>query len=509
MNKKVLHSMTEKINRFSIKGMTACAAVLFVLSVMPLLLLGKYNVMCIDDYNYGQLVHDTWVASGSLKQSVLTAFEQVKLVYMTTQGAYTSAFLMAMCPMNFNYYIGFVVPVIMIGMFSVSSFCLGRQILTRWLGSDKIRAAYVMFILLFMFYQVIEAPFEGIYWYNGSVHYIFMESLLFIILTLVSYSMWSEDKGTKSVISCIAASVIAPITAGSNLVTALQAEVLLAFLLVYAFFAHKKRLLYVLIPYLTYTAGFLCNVLAPGHRARAEIETVMGYSPVMSVLLSFYYAMVFMLQWTTAFVILTWLSLLPVLWQIARKSNKNFRHPVLVTLGVYCIISAMFTPTLYGLGTAGLSRVDNIIQMVYYLSLILVTTYWLGWISHNANPGNNVHSISAGMQFGSFLESTKNMMTFTCLLLVMVIWVFTADKNTYAGISALRSLVIGDGKVYYEEAMERHKLYIDETIRDVEVKPLSMKPALFDFEDINEDSEYWLNLSVNAYFHKHYVRIVE
>ena len=508
MDKKVLHSITERINRFSVKGMTVCAAILFVLSVLPLILLGRYNIMCIDDYDYGRLVHDAWITSGSLKQSVLAAFEQIKFIYTTTQGAYTSCFLMSMCPMNFNYYSAFVVPIIMIGMFSVSSFCLGRQILTRWLGSDKVRAAFVMFILLFMFYQVIEAPFEGIYWYNGSIHYIFMESLLFIILTLVSYSIWNEDKRYKSVISCTAASIIAPVAAGSNLVTALQAEVLLAFLLIYIFFVKKSRLFYVLIPYLTYTAGFLCNVLAPGHRVRAEVDTAAGYAPVMAVVLSFYYCIVFMVQWTTAFVILTWMSLLPVLWQIAKKSDKGFKHPVWVTIGVYCIISAMFTPTLYGLGTVGLSRVDNIIQMVYYLSLIFVTTYWLGYVSHNTGAADN-GQVRLSEKFGDFLEGTKNMMTFVCFTLVLIIWVFTADKNTYAGISALRSLVIGDGKAYYEEALERHEMYVDKKITDVEVKPYSMKPALFDFDDLSEDPSYWLNSSVTWYYHKHSVRLIQ
>lgn len=500
--------LVEGINRISMQKMAVCAAVLFVLSIIPLLLLGRYNIMCIDDYDYGRVVHDAWIETGSFKQSLLSAFERVKLVYMTIQGAYTSCFLMSMCPMNFRYDSAFIVPIIMIGMFSVSVFCLGRQMLTRWLGGDRTRTAFVMFILLFMFYQVIEAPFEGIYWYNGSTHYIFMESLLFITLTLVSYSIWNEEKKVKAGISCAAAAIIAPITAGSNLVTTLQGEVLLLFLLIYICVVKRSRLFYVLIPYLTYTAGFLGNVLAPGHRVRAEVDTAIGFSPIPAILLSFYYAVVFMVQWTSAFVILTWLSLLPMLWQIAKRSNKSFKHPFWVTIGSFCIISAMFTPSLYGLGEAGLSRIDNIIQMVYYLCLILVTTYWLGWLSRSSRQEGRV-KVSTAEKFGSFLESTQNMMTVSCLLLVAVIWIFTADKNTYTSISALRSLVIGDGKTYYAEAMERHELYVDETISDVEITPFSMKPALFDFEDLSEDPYYWLNMAVNGYYHKHTVRLIE
>ncbi|MBD4629098.1 hypothetical protein GUG51_00005, partial [Xanthomonas citri pv. citri] len=70
----------------------------------------------------------------------------------------------------------------------------------------------------------------------------------------------------------------------------------------------------------------------------------------------------------------------------------------------------------------------------------------------------------AGEALGTFLERTKGRMTAACLLAVLVMWVFTADKNTYTSISALRSLYNGEAKAFYAEAMERHAIYIDENI---------------------------------------------
>lgn len=57
--------------------------------------------------------------------------------------------------------------------------------------------------------------------------------------------------------------------------------------------------------------------------------------------------------------------------------------------------------------------------------------------------------------------------------------------------------------------MERHDIYTDETILDVELAPYSAKPALFDCSDLSEDSGNWLNLAVMQYYHKNYVKIVE
>ena len=481
------------------------AAGLLVLSLLPLLWLGKYNVMCIDDYDYGRRVHDTWQTTGSFAASVETAWQQNMEFYQEWQGTYVSCFLMAMCPMNFHYGIAWVVPVLMIGMFAVSTFVLGQHILTRWLGCEREGTALCMLLLLFVFYQVIEAPFEGIYWYNGSTHYVLMQSIWFFLLALVSETIWAEKKD-RAVVCCCAAVLLAVIVGGGNLVTGLQAEILMAFLLLYTLYQRRDKIIYAIIPFLAGSAGFLFNTLAPGNGKRSSLDMDEGYSAVKAVLLSFYHAGMFAIRWTPVLVILAWLALLPLLWKLAKASRQNFSHPVWVTAGVYCVLSAMFTPTLYAVGMAGLSRVDNIIQMTYYVALLMVTVYWLGYLSHRQEAGAGD---TASAALGVFLERAGNRMSLACLLLLMIVWVFTADKNTYTSISALRSLTKGEAQTFYTEAMERHDLYIDESIADVEVRPYSEKPHLFSFDDLSTDPGYWLNLAVTGYYHKDSVRLTE
>ena len=510
----------DKKKEWNMGRMAALAGLLLLLSLLPLLWLGRYNVMCIDDYDYGRQVHDTWMETGSLGQSVMTAWRQNMEFYQDWQGTYISCFLMAMCPMNFHYGIAGVVPVLMIGMFAVSTFVLGRHILCSWLGADNKSSCFVMFMLLFMFYQILEAPFEGIYWYNGATHYILMESIWFFTLTAISAGILAQQRA-KAVFYCAVASILAVIVGGGNLVTGLQAEIVMAMLFLYALAVNRKKILNAAIPFITGSIGFLVNTLAPGNIRRGSLDTDEGYSAILSILLSFYHAVVFMIRWTTPFMILVWLLLLPVLWKLVRRSNKTFRHPVWVTAGVFGVLSAMFTPTLYAVGMVGLSRVDNIIQMVYYLGLIMVTAYWLGYFAHKGReaagddktdqavwPGS-VERMTAGQVFGCFLEKAGRRMTAVFLVLTLVMWVCTADKNTYTSVSALRSLANGDARTFYEEAMERHEIYTDETITDVIVKPYSARPALFDFEDLKADADNWLNLAVTRYYHKNSVRVTE
>lgn len=528
MERKNMHTITYRLkvwcgkiaehpDRVPMKRMTVYAGILFVMSLVPILALGRYNVMCIDDYDYGRRVHDTWMATASLRQSIQTAWQQNMEFYRNWQGTYVSCFLMGMCPMNFKYDIAYVVPVLMIGMFAVSAYVLGRHILYRWLGVDKAVGCPVMLMMLFMYYQVMEAPFEGIYWYNGATHYVLMESLLFFTLTALSAGLWTERR-SREILLCIIAAVLAAVVGGGNLVTGLQAEIVMALLILYTVVVNRKKIIVAAVPFVTGSIGFLFNILAPGNVQRSELDADVGYSAVKSVLLSFCHALTFVIRWTPVWVVLIWVMLLPVLWKSVKQSGKSFRHPVWVTLGAVCVISAMFTPTLYALGTVGLARVDNIIQMVYYLSLIMVTAYWLGYLSHRDNCGGteevtgtdaDAEKLRAGDIFGMFLERAGARMTAVFFLMMLAVWIFTADKNTYTSISALRSLAKGEAQTFYEEAMERYEIYTDDTVEHVEVKPYSVKPALFDFSDLSEDADNWLNLAVMQYYHKASVRVVD
>ena len=490
----------EQIDNIQVdRKITLYAGIFFLLSVVPIFMLGRYNVMCLDDYNLGRRIHDTWVATGSFFQSAQASWQQSMDLYRTWEGTYASFFLVGISPTNFQYETAWVVPIIMVSMFSISTYVLGKHIMYRWMGIDKTNSGFVLFVLLFMYFQVMESPFDGLYWFDGALHYILMQSFWFFTLTLISTGLWTESR-LREVLCCIAGSILAIIVGGGNLVTCLQAEIVMSFLIVYTLIKKRRKIIVALIPFMTGSTGFLINALAPGNKLRGEqYINVEGYSAINSILLSFYHAIGYIVHWTPAIVIVIWIALLPILWKIVKQSNNLFKHPLWVTMGIFCIYSAMFTPTLYVFGMTGYCRIDNIIQMVYYLCLIMVTAYWLGYLSHKKN--NEEFSIS--------LENFGIKITAICFLIAFVFFVFTEDKNTYTSISALRSIVNGDAQTFYTEAMERYDMYTNETIKNIEIKPYSTKPALFEYEDLSEDPGNWLNLAVAEYFHKESVRLVD
>lgn len=399
-------------NIISEKKLVIVSIFLLCASVMPLLILGRYGVMSADDYSYGIEVHDVWIETGSLFQAVRSAIEHTKDFYYGWQGTYTSCFLMSMCPMHFGIKNAFVVPVIMIGMFSISTYLLARQIFVRWFGGDTISYIYIECLLLFLYWQVLDAPSDGIYWYNGATHYVLMESFMFLMITAVSGIIWTECRW-KRIVWCILASVDGLLVGGGNLVTGLQAQIILLLILLYSLVKTRKRLVYVLIPLLCFTAGFLVNIAAPGNVARSGVSSE-GYSAFISIIASFYYAFVYVGRWTSLMVVLVWASTVPLMWKIGRESQRKFAYPVLVTLGVFCLIAAMFTPSLYAIGQVGQKRINNIIQMVYYLGLFSVTTYWFGWLTHRKKPVILVN----------LFEKYGNVLSLGCLAAFITVWMF-------------------------------------------------------------------------------------
>ncbi len=89
----------------------------FMLSLIPILLPGRYCTPWADDYVYGFHTHKVFLESDSLRQTVTAAVEQVKNSYYAWQGTCSAIFLMTLQPAVFGERFYALVPWIM--MFSL------------------------------------------------------------------------------------------------------------------------------------------------------------------------------------------------------------------------------------------------------------------------------------------------------------------------------------------------------------------------------------------------------
>lgn len=494
-------------------------------SMVPVWVLSFYAAPNCDDYIYGAATHAAWQSTGSVWEVLRAAAKTTAQYWHNWQGTYSSIFLMTLSPGIGQEKLYFLTTFLMTGMLAGSMFALLYVVLKKYVGAWGYQAGACVLVLLFLAVETMVAPTDGLYWYNGAVHYVFMESALFFQTAVFMGFRKAEKKGARMLLlalSCLLAFVLG----GANLLTGLQACILAVLFCGYSLLfaavgskkqasdrvcrvlfgkvleggAGEKRQLWLALPLLVTLAGFGMNVLAPGNNIRET--TAEGMGAVRAVVLSFYWAAVFVTEWMTPLVLAGFAVLCPVIWRMVSHvedshGKASFLRPVVALAVSVCLFAAMFTPTLYATSSEGPDRCKNVMRIVLYLLVFFNLVNWLGWCLAN-RPKSLPVCIAK--------EVGKKSMTWSAIgfLWMGAVFLLAADKNTYTSVSALRCLANGEAVRYDEENRERFALYNDEAVLDVVITPLTARPYLLFKEDVgNEGSpDYWINIAIVGYYGK-------
>lgn len=471
----------------------------FTGTMVPIWYLSRYTVMGADDYYYGLQTYQAWIASGSL-MAVLRAAAQTAMEYWHNwQGTYSSIFLMTLTPGIFGDQFYFLTTFIMTGMVIGSVAVLGHVFLKYYAGCKSLYLRGIsVLVLLFLIMQTFVSAADGIYWYNGALHYVFMQSVLLFMAAVILAFRTARGTG-KRVLYLVLAAVLGFLCGGANLLTALQSLLLYGVVLLADLVLTKKREhLLLIIPFLVNLAGFMLNVLAPGNTIRET--TAEGMGAVLAIVLSFYWALVFIAEWMTPIVLAGFLLLLPVIGLCTKDAEHKFIHPLLAAFVSYCVFAAMFTPTLYAMGSEGPDRCKNVMRIMLYLLVFANLVNGSGYLRERKKPCGDCPLVSGG----SVILRHKSLWMSAMLCGMLFLFLFAANKNTYTSISALRSIANGEAARYYEENQTRLALYQDPDLAEVTVQPLTVKPYLLYKTDVgNEGSmDYWVTLAIEKYYQK-------
>lgn len=106
------------------KRIAGFLVIVFILALIPVLLIGKYNYPCADDFGFSAYSHIAWEETQSIFQVVIGALKTVKERWFGWQGTFSSIFVMALQPAVFGEAGYTLVPWIMIGAMSFSTLFL-------------------------------------------------------------------------------------------------------------------------------------------------------------------------------------------------------------------------------------------------------------------------------------------------------------------------------------------------------------------------------------------------
>ncbi|MBQ9333512.1 MAG: hypothetical protein IJS12_04180 [Lachnospiraceae bacterium] len=484
-----------------------------VATILPLWYLGRYDVICLDDFGFGAVTHHAWVETHSAAAVFMAACEQVGYLFEVKQATYSSIFLMSFFPGIWNEKYYFLVPFILTSVTICSVSIFIHIVISDCIGvKNRYLTGIINMILIFLIIQTIPVPLEAFFWFNGAVHYVFMESVMLIEISLILHGL--HNKGTGPRILCVViASVLGIIVGGGNLITGLQACILVAlFLLLFIRTDKEERRGYAmfLIPALITVACYLVNILAPGNYQRMEVETQMN--PIKAIVLSFYWGISHGLTWISPMTIAAMIAVFALSCVITREAVRRYLPPLLMFVVTTCVFAAMFTPTFYATSEDAPARVKNIIYMAEILMIFINIVNACGYIqTKEVTVPDSATGFWKNMT-GLCLKHTRGIVL-AGITAVLLLFIFAENKNTYTSISAVRSLVKGEASRYYEQNKARSELYNDPSQPDVTIYALTddAKPYLLFKEDVgNYDGEegYWQNVSLCNYYDKNSITVI-
>ena len=478
--------------------LVVASVALLVLSILPLIVIGKYNVMSADDYSVGKLSNKIWAETHSVAEMFRYAIRHTVDWYLTWQGSYSTVFCNNWNPGFFGEHLVWITPCIMIFSILLSLYVFVKSVVGKLSDACNKECLMIWAGVCFLTLQTMPSPVEGLYWYPGAITYLLIQTHMLIFIALCI--SLEDKKGILKVIGVPVAFFLAFWVGGSYYITVLQCVL---WYTVYLVLNYKKMNWWKIVTGVFLLAGFWLNVAAPGNSVRRE--NAGGMSAVMAILQSFLKAFKYGKKWISPLLVCIILFLIPVIWRVFSKVKREFRfrYPLLVTAFSYCIFSAAFTPPLYGVGNVDSGRIQNSIQGFFYIIVVANVFYYIGWLQYKIKCSEKDIYRDIGT-IKSILAKYRTIYQWLTFGLIVLVFVGTGDKNTFSSMSALRSLVTGEAQTYYAEAQERLEIYRDESNPVAEIEAFSVKPKVLYFTDVvpEGDINYWINENIAEYYGK-------
>ncbi len=476
----------------------AALALLFLLSLAPMLTVAKYDRPSSDDYVYARLTKSVWDGTHSVPKLLAAAAKTSLATYRTWQGSYAGCFLMALQPGLFGEKLYPAAPVFLILSLIICSGAFLFVLLRRLLSMDGASIAIVAVVYAAVCLNYLPYAAEAFYWYNGGVYYTFFFALLLLLFALLVDSAFSAR---AKVLRAVLAALLGAVIGGGNLIVGLTAQLLL---IGYAAlrFLQRKRDVVALAALIAFTLGFFANLLAPGNAVR---ELTMGARPdaVKSVLTAVYYAALLLRDFFTAPVVLSGLLLVPLFVPYAGRllARFRFRFPALVLLGCALLVAAGITPLVYAGNHLNVPRVYAVLfyesVLLYYVSLF----YCCGFLCRVLRED----AAHAGARAARFAVPV--------LLAAAVVTLLPRFPAAYdrqedpTCVVAYKSLKLRDAYEFARDRDARLAVLEDPSVLDAAVGRVTARPTLFHNRDISSDPSSDRNRALAAYYGKNSVTL--
>ena len=453
-----------------------CIVTLIILGIscIPIVYAGRYVFPQADDFSYGAYAYQAVKSGEGLNGAVSAAIKTVVSNFTTWQGTFSSIFFMALQPGVWGTECYHLVPLLFVSIVILSFILFFIALLCKVCNADWEEGILVGGIASLVAVHLTVAKASAFFWYNGAVHYVLAFATTLFFISFLIFAITASNK--RRIFYIAFAAMAGVMCGGGNLVSALLGMILFVGLI--GSFCLFKKMQYVkilVIPGLALTGAFIANVLAPGNYVRqGKSGEYIEYGAIGSILKSFEVCFEYLFNdWMGWIWIGMIILLIPVLTKIVRRIQFDFKLPGIVLLFSYCLLSAMFTPQIYAIGSWDIGRVLNIIYFMFLILSIINEFYLIGWFEKKGFCNLN--------GFGCYKSIYIGILGFICAYIMMI---FVADPYRITGSAAAYAIVSGSAQAY-AEVVERNIDKLENSPEEdilLEIPP--KEPAIFSSTEI-------------------------
>ncbi|CCX64151.1 putative uncharacterized protein [Firmicutes bacterium CAG:791] len=506
--------------------------VIYALSLIPVLVIGKYDYPSADDFSMGLGTRLVYEATGSLLAVAGKILSETVRYYRTWIGYFTSCLFTTVSPATFGEAWYALTPAVILLALHVGVTVFFYALMEKALGMNRYARRCMTVLALFLMVQRMpegSLRVEAFYWYSGAGNYTltFSAGLLYLAFYVLSVcGVRSKNRSLFLVLACI----MGFLAGGGNYLSALSFAVVSVLFAVYLVKMKIGRLL----PAAFYLCGFAVSCLSPGNRIRGgEAE---GYGALKSILLSLYYTLSYPLNQWMNWAVLLILALAGVIFWIgfaeiefsganakaggaaapekagsgAQAVQLGFTAPFPAAVLAYGIVSCVVTPALYAQGNMDAGRIQSTFWLHAVLVLLLLEWYLVGGLYRRFSKEQNASAVSCpqNASAASCLRNGAGGFVRAILLFFIVFSLLAVKGNPdfYTGTSAVSELLDGSAAQYGRENEERLRILKNPREQDAVLPRYTVQPNLLYFEDVSEDPDDWINQKMSEYYGRNSIR---
>lgn len=532
--------------------------VIYALSLIPVLVIGKYDYPSADDFSMGLGTRLVYEATGSLLAVAGKILSETVRYYRTWIGYFTSCLFTTVSPATFGEAWYALTPAVILLALHVGVAVFFYALMEKALGMNRyVRRCMTVLALFLMVQRMPEGSLrvEAFYWYSGAGNYTltFSAGLLYLAFYVLSVcGVRRKNRSLFLVLACI----MGFLAGGGNYLSALSFAVVSVLFAIYLVnmktrqgensrmgMSGKSGLsdrsgggcrIGRLLPAALYLCGFAVSCLSPGNRIRGgEAE---GYGALKSILLSLYYTLSYPLNQWMNWAVLLILALAGVIFWMgfaesggsganagargaaapekagngAQAVQLGFTAPFPAAVLAYGIVSCVVTPALYAQGNMDAGRIQSTFWLHAVLVLLLLEWYLVGGLYRRFSKEQNASAVSClrNASAASCLRNGAGGFVRAILLFFLVFSLLAVKGNPdfYTGTSAVFELLDGSAAQYGRENEERLHILKNSEEQDTVLPRYTVQPNLLYFEDVSEDPDDWINQKMSEYYGKNSIR---